>query len=108
MDLSRFDKKNFSEEQILGSGLRADINFNIRHNLQILEETNREADNRERVLDEKLAKVCGNIADILAHYAKATMDRGKHVSIDDYVGRSAMKQLYENRLMAKYAVDKAF
>lgn len=108
MDLSRFDKKNFSQEQILGSGLRPDPNFSVSHNVKVLMETNMEADNREKLLDEKLAKVCGNIADILGHYAKATMDKGKHISIDDYVGRSAMKQLYENRLMAKYASDKAF
>ena len=108
MDLSRFDKANFTPEQILGSKLKPDTNFNIRHNLQVLTETNQEADNRERVLDEKLSRVCGNIADILAHYAKHTLVQGKHTSIDDYLGKVAMKQLYENRLMAKYASDKAF
>ena len=103
MDLSRFDKRNFTPEQILGSGLTPDPYFNIQHNIQVLAETNKEADNKEKLLDEKLDKVCGNIADILAHYAKHTLVQGKHTSIDDYLGKAAMKQLYENRLMAKYA-----
>jgi len=108
MDLSRFDKTNFSTEQILGSGLRPDANFNIQHNLKVLTETNQEADNRDKVLDEKLSRVCGNIADILAHYAKHTLVNGKHTSIDNYLGKVAMKQLYENRLMAKYASEQKF
>ena len=108
MDLARFDKTNFTAQQINGSGLRPDYNFNVRHNAQVLAETNREADNRERALDEQLDKMCGNVADILAHYARHTLIEGKHTSIDKYIGKVAMKSLYENRLMAKYASDKAF
>ena len=92
----------------MGSNLSPDSNFSVMHNMQVLAETNKEADNREAVLDRKLSEACGNAADILAHYARRTLVDGKHISIDDYVGRSAMKQLYENRLMAKYAMDKAF
>ena len=105
MDVSRFDKKNFSPEQILGSGLVPDPYLNIQHNIKVLAETNYEADNREKVLDEKLDKVCGNIADILAHYAKHRLANGGTKKIDEYLGKAAMKQLYENRLMAKYASE---
>lgn len=108
MDLTRFKKENFTPEQIYGSGLTPDSNFSVQHNIKVLTLTNQEADNREKVLDEKLSKVCGNIADILAHYAKHTLDKGIHTSIDDYVGKAAMKQLYENRLMAKYATEQKF
>ena len=101
MDLSRFDKKNFSADQILGAGLKPDTNFSVSHNVKVLMETNMEMDKREELLDKKLSESCGNIADILAHYAKATLDRGEHKSIEQYLGKAMMKKLYGDRLFSK-------
>lgn len=103
--MKRVHIKDFTPEQIYGSGLKPDRNFSYEHNIRVLEETSRENYKRHFDLSEKIKKAAGDISDILAHYAKYTLDKGGGKKIDDYLGRELAKKLFGDRLNAKLSLE---
>lgn len=78
--------------------------FSPEKNYKLVNDTIKEYEIMRFGTDPELIEKSGEVADILASFAKFKLDQGKGGTIETYLGREGMRKVYGEKLMAKIQV----
>lgn len=86
---------------------KPDKNFSPQRNYAVIQSVLAENDHMQRMIDPKVEKNAGNVADILASFAKYKLDIGGGKQIEQYLGPHWMTKIYGEKLIEKIRVREA-
>ena len=80
---------------------KPDPNFSVERNFQVINGVLAENDKMQRTLRGKVKANAGNVADILASFAKYKLDDGGEKKLERWLGKSWMTKIYGEKLIEK-------
>src|SRR5579859_4908557 len=80
---------------------KPDKHFSAKRNYAIIDQVIKENEQMQVKLQKEVQENAGNVADILASFAKYKLDEGKPKQLEEWLGKEHMKKLYGDRLMDK-------
>lgn len=83
---------------------KPDKTFNRQRNYAVINQVLAENDKMQRSIDPKVQENAGNVADILASFAKYKLDIGGGKQIEEWLGKSWMTRIYGDKLIEKIRV----
>ncbi len=78
-----------------------DVKFSPERNRQVINQVIVENDKMQRQLHDKVEKNAGNVADILASFAKYKLDLDGGKQLEQWLGKSWMTKIYGDKLIEK-------
>lgn len=78
--------------------------FNPEKNYQLIQDTIKEYEEMRFGTDPELIEKAGEVADILASFAKFKLDKGLGGTIETYLGKEGMRKIYGEKLMEKIRI----
>lgn len=80
---------------------KPDKNFSKERNYAVIDQVLKENAEMQIKVDDQVKKAAGNVADILAHFAKYKLDIGGGKQIEQYLGKHWMSKIYGEKLIEK-------
>lgn len=93
--------KDFSSDNYRLRVEKPDKDFSPRRNYHVISQVLAENDRMQTQVHEDVVKNAGNVADILANFAKYKLDIGGEKQIEEYLGRGWMTKIYGDKLIEK-------
>src|SRR5258708_4433466 len=80
---------------------KPDSDFSAERNYKVIEEVIAENDRMQTKLNGEVKENAGNVADILAHFAKYKLDQGGGKKLEGYLGKHWQTKIYSEKLIEK-------
>ena len=98
--------KNFTLQEIHPDNWRLykekpDKDFSVERNQRVISQVLKENDKMQTEINDSVKKNAGNVADILASFAKYKLDEGKGKQIEQWLGKHWMTKIYGEKLIEK-------
>jgi len=104
MKQSHFTLTDFSEDNWHLYEIEPDPDFSPEHNYAVIQDTIDEYEKLRFGLSDKVVKDSEDKADILASFATYKLDLGGGKSIEEYLGKARMNEIYGEKLLEKIRV----
>lgn len=82
-------------------------NYSPEKNYAVIAKVLKDNDKMQSALHPDVEKNAGNVADILASFAKYKLDIGGGKQIEEWLGRERMKKIYGDKLLEKIRILKS-
>jgi hypothetical protein len=80
---------------------KPDKDFSPAKNKSVIDGVLKENDKMQRELNKEVKTNAGNVADILASFAKYKLDLGGGKQLEQWMGKDGMKRIYGEKLLEK-------
>ncbi|MDE1866620.1 MAG: hypothetical protein KGI08_02770 [Thaumarchaeota archaeon] len=99
-----YELKDFSSDNWKLYEVNPDPDFHPEKNYAVIRKIIKEAYKRHNSLDEKVLKASGNVADILASFAKYKLDKDGSKQIEKWLGNYELAKIYGEKLMQQLKI----
>lgn len=103
-DKAHLELKDFSSDNYHLLIEKPEKNFSPKRNYEVIKGVLAENDKMQRCINPKVARNAGNVADILASFAKYKLDIGGEKKIEGWLGKSWMNKIYGEKLLEKIRI----